>query len=113
MKIVAEDKILDGRIEETLAEWEANKCVPSRNVDCAILWLTSCLLHRPIQGQVKAEQAMNTINIFEARIAKLQEDFDLIRRAKDVRLSLTPVALPVGTAQADPTHHDTTSGFGS
>lgn len=64
MKIVAEDRILDGRIDEALAEWEASK---------------------PIQGQVKAEAAMNTITIFEARLTKLQEDYELVCRAKDVR----------------------------
>lgn len=62
MKIVAEDKIVDQRIEELVAEWEANK---------------------PIQGNIKADTAMNTINIFEGRLVRLQEEYDLVCRAKD------------------------------
>ena len=63
MKIVAEDKIVDQRIKELVVEWEANK---------------------PIQGNIKADTAMNTINIFEGRLVRLQEEYDLVCRAKDV-----------------------------
>lgn len=55
---------------------------------------SSCLRARPIQGNIKADTAMNTINIFEGRLLRLQEEYDLVCRAKDVsRVSLFPFGL--------------------
>ncbi|BGP13270.1 hypothetical protein JCM10213_004960 [Rhodosporidiobolus nylandii] len=62
LKIVTEDKILQNRIEEIIAEWEANK---------------------PIQGSLKADTAMNTINVFEGRVSRLKEQYDMLSRAKE------------------------------
>lgn len=64
MKIVAEDRLLDGRIDEVLADWDRDK---------------------PIQGSVKAEHAIATLNIYEGRLNKLREGFELVCRAKEVR----------------------------
>ncbi|GAA5974101.1 hypothetical protein JCM11641_003434 [Rhodosporidiobolus odoratus] len=62
LKIVAEDKILQNRIEEIVSEWEGNK---------------------PIQGSLKADTAMNTINVFEGRVNRLKEQYDMLSRAKE------------------------------
>lgn len=61
MKIVAEDRIIQNRIGEALTDWEQNK---------------------PIQGNLRAEDAINSINVFETRVNKLKEDEDMVARAK-------------------------------
>lgn len=62
LKVVAEDKVLQGRIDETVADWDANK---------------------PIQGSLKAEAAMNAIGVFEGRVNRLKEQHDMLTRAKE------------------------------
>ncbi|GEM09361.1 cytoplasmic dynein heavy chain 1 [Rhodotorula toruloides] len=62
LKVVAEDKVLQGRIEETVADWDAKK---------------------PIQGSLKAEAAMNAISVFEGRVYRLKEQHDMLSRAKE------------------------------
>lgn len=62
MKIIAEDKIVSDKIAAIVTEWEQQK---------------------PIQGTLKADAAMNTINVYEARVTKLAEDRDLVVRAKE------------------------------
>ncbi|CED84986.1 dynein heavy chain cytosolic [Phaffia rhodozyma] len=61
MKIIAEDKIISNKITELVSDWESNK---------------------PIQGDIKADTAMNTVNVFEGRLSRLEEEFDLVHRAK-------------------------------
>jgi dynein heavy chain 1 len=39
--------------------------------------------HRPLQGSIKAETAINTLNVFEGRLTRLTEDYDLVCRAKE------------------------------
>ncbi|BGP45295.1 dynein heavy chain [Rhodotorula kratochvilovae] len=68
LKVVAEDKVLHNRIDETVAEWEANK---------------------PIQGSLKADAAMNAIGVFEGRVNRLKEQYDMLSRAKE-SLDLEP-----------------------
>ncbi len=62
LKIVAQDKIVRNRIEEIVAEWDRDK---------------------PIQGSLKAEQAMTAIAIFEGRVDKLKDEADTVARAKE------------------------------
>ena len=62
LKILAEDKIVQNKIAEAAAEWEANK---------------------PIQGDFKADLAMNSINIFESKVGQLKEQADLVAKAKE------------------------------
>ena len=62
LKIVAEDKIVDNKINDIIAEWETT---------------------RPVQGNMAADTAMNTINIFEKKLNRVQEDYDLVCRAKE------------------------------
>ncbi|KAJ7596607.1 dynein heavy chain protein 1 [Mycena floridula] len=62
LKIVAEDKIVENKINDILAEWEQT---------------------RPVQGNMSADTAMNTISIFEGKLNRVQEEYDLVCRAKE------------------------------
>ncbi|KZT42722.1 dynein heavy chain [Sistotremastrum suecicum HHB10207 ss-3] len=62
LKIVAEDKIVENKINELLIEWEQQ---------------------RPVQGSLRAETAMQTITAFEAKLNAIQEQYDLVCRAKE------------------------------
>ncbi|KAF8592026.1 dynein heavy chain protein 1 [Ramaria rubella] len=62
LKIVAEDKIVENKIGDILQEWEQT---------------------RPVQGNMRADTAMNTINVFEGKLTRIQEEYDLVCRAKE------------------------------
>ncbi|KAF6766456.1 dynein [Ephemerocybe angulata] len=62
LKIVAEDKIVENKINDILKEWEET---------------------RPVQGNMRADTAMNTINVFEGKLNRVQEEYDLVCRAKE------------------------------
>jgi dynein heavy chain 1 len=62
LKILAEDKIVQNKIAEAAAEWEENK---------------------PIQGHLKAEDAMTAIGVYESRINQLHEQADMVAKAKE------------------------------
>ncbi|CEH14594.1 dynein heavy chain cytosolic [Ceraceosorus bombacis] len=62
MKIIAEDKIVSDKIAVLVTEWEQQK---------------------PIEGTLKADTALNTISLFEGRVARLCDDRDLVIRAKE------------------------------
>src|SRR5258708_23189972 len=62
LKIVAEDKIVENKIHDILQEWEQT---------------------RPVQGSLRADTAMNTINVFEGKLTRVQEEYDLVCRAKE------------------------------
>lgn len=62
LKIVAEDKIVENKINDILAEWEKT---------------------RPVQGNMRAETAMNAINAFSVKLERVQEEYDLVCRAKE------------------------------
>lgn len=62
LKIVAEEQIVRNRIQDVVAEWEANK---------------------PIQGALKADVAMTAINVFETRVNRLKDESDGVARAKE------------------------------
>ncbi|KAG8802818.1 hypothetical protein FRC16_008634 [Serendipita sp. 398] len=62
LKIVAEDKIVENKITEILQEWE---------------------LSRPVQGSLRADTALNTINVFEGKVTRIQDEYDLVCRAKE------------------------------
>jgi dynein heavy chain 1 len=59
---VAEDKIVENKIADILQEWEQT---------------------RPVQGNIRADTAMNTINVFEGKLNRVQEEYDLVCRAKE------------------------------
>ncbi len=62
LKIVAEDKIIENKINDIISEWEQT---------------------RPVQGNIRADTAMNTINVFEGKLNRVQEEYDLVCRAKE------------------------------
>ncbi|KAF9336730.1 hypothetical protein BG006_007626 [Podila minutissima] len=62
MKIVTEDKLVEQRISEIMQDWEKNK---------------------PVQGNIKPDIATNTLNIFEGRVTRVKEEFDMVCRAKE------------------------------
>ena len=62
LKIVAEDKIVENKINDIISEWEQT---------------------RPVQGNMRADTAMNTINVFEGKLNRVKEDYDLVCRAKE------------------------------
>ncbi|KAG6918668.1 hypothetical protein DXG01_012485 [Tephrocybe rancida] len=62
LKIVAEDKIVENKIADILQEWEQT---------------------RPVQGSMRADTAMNTINVFEGKLNRVQEEYVLVCRAKE------------------------------
>ncbi|KAF9922924.1 hypothetical protein FBU30_006961 [Linnemannia zychae] len=62
MKIVTEDKAVEQKISEILQDWEKNK---------------------PVQGSIKPDIATNTLNIFEGRVTRVKEEFDMVCRAKE------------------------------
>ncbi|KAJ3563761.1 hypothetical protein NP233_g8731 [Leucocoprinus birnbaumii] len=62
LKIVAEDKIVENKINDIIGEWEQT---------------------RPVQGNIRADTAMNTINVFEGKLNRVQEEYDLVCRAKE------------------------------
>ncbi|CAO0793713.1 unnamed protein product [Mucor circinelloides] len=62
MKIVAEDKVVEQKIRDICAEWEKSK---------------------PVQGDIKPDIATNTLSIFEGRVTRLKEEYDMVCRAKE------------------------------
>lgn len=59
---MAEDKIVENKINDVIQEWEQT---------------------RPVQGSIRADTALNTINVFEGRLNRVQEEYDLVCRAKE------------------------------
>ncbi|CAG8487876.1 5917_t:CDS:10 [Dentiscutata erythropus] len=62
LKIIAEDKNVEEKIKRIISEWDTNK---------------------PIQGDIKPDIATNTLNIYEGKVTRLKEEYDMVCRAKD------------------------------
>ena len=62
LKIVAEDKIVENKINDVIQEWEQT---------------------RPVQGSMRADTALNTINVFEGKLTRVQEEYELVCKAKE------------------------------
>jgi len=62
IKIVKEDEIVEGKIKKIVVEWTEAK---------------------PIQGDIKPDIATNTLNVYESRVTRLKEDYDIVCRAKE------------------------------
>uniref|UniRef100_A0A914WTV1 Cytoplasmic dynein 1 heavy chain 1 n=2 Tax=Plectus sambesii TaxID=2011161 RepID=A0A914WTV1_9BILA len=71
-KICQEDKVVENRTADVLADWEKNK---------------------PTEGSQKPDQALVALQSFEAKLHKLKEDRDNIVKAKDA-LELADTAQP-------------------
>ena len=61
-KIVAEDKVVVQRVGEIMHQWNED---------------------RPISGTIAAEEALQTLGDFKARLTKLNTDFDMVSKAKE------------------------------
>ncbi|TPX36351.1 hypothetical protein SmJEL517_g01576 [Synchytrium microbalum] len=61
MKIISEDKTVQGKIREVSADWDRSK---------------------PVQGDVRPESAADTLNVFEGRVTRLKDEYDQVCRAK-------------------------------
>ena len=61
-KILAEDKVVSGRIGEVIAQWNEEK---------------------PISGKIPPEEASATLASFESRLASLRSESDMVSRAKE------------------------------
>ncbi|KAF4126868.1 dynein heavy chain 1, cytosolic [Geosmithia morbida] len=61
-KIVAEDRLVTDRISEVIAQWNEEK---------------------PVSGTIQPDVASATLTAFESKISKLQDDFDMVARAKE------------------------------
>ena len=62
LKISQEDAAIEGRIRDASGEWETRK---------------------PVQGEIKPEQASSTLAAFETRFLRLQEEHLQVARAKE------------------------------
>ena len=62
MKIVSEDKIVEGKTSDLLNEWEKDK---------------------PVEGNVKPDEALKALTIFEGKFSRLKEERDNICKAKE------------------------------
>ncbi|KAH9075718.1 dynein heavy chain protein 1 [Lactarius deliciosus] len=62
LRLSQEDKIVENKINDILEEWVQT---------------------RPVQGNMRADTAMNTINVFEGKLNRVQEEYDLVCRAKE------------------------------
>jgi dynein heavy chain 1, cytosolic len=61
-KIVAEDKLVTERIAEIAAQWNEEK---------------------PVSGTIQPDVASATLAAFESKISKLQDDFEMVAKAKE------------------------------
>ncbi|CAG0913348.1 unnamed protein product [Notodromas monacha] len=62
MKIVAEDKTVEGRSAEYLTDWEKAK---------------------PIEGHIRPEEALQRLSMYETRFLRLKEDRENVAKAKE------------------------------
>ncbi|KAJ2138918.1 dynein heavy chain, partial [Coemansia sp. RSA 788] len=62
LKIVAEDRAVDARIDALCADWERSK---------------------PVQGSLRPDAASATLAAFQARATRLEGEIELVRRAKE------------------------------
>lgn len=61
-KIVAEDKLVNERIAEIAMQWNEEK---------------------PVSGTIQPDVASATLSAFESKISKLQDDFEMVAKAKE------------------------------
>ena len=74
VKIVAEDKSVEGRTSELLVEWEKGK---------------------PVEGAIPPKEALSRITIFETKFTRIREDRDNVMKAKEALELLEPGLAPV------------------
>ena len=62
VKIIAEDKAVEGRTQDYLTEWEKNK---------------------PVEGALRPDEALQKLAIFESKYSRLKEERDNVGKAKE------------------------------
>ena len=62
VKIIAEDKAVEGRTQDYLGEWEKNK---------------------PVDGSLRPDSALQKLAIFESKYSRLKEERDNVAKAKE------------------------------
>ena len=62
VKIIAEDKAVEGRTQDYLQEWEKNK---------------------PVEGALRPDDALQKLAIFESKYSRLKEERDNVSKAKE------------------------------
>ncbi|XP_053373809.1 cytoplasmic dynein 1 heavy chain 1-like isoform X4 [Mercenaria mercenaria] len=62
MKIVSEDKIVEGKTSDLLVDWEKDK---------------------PVAGELPPDEALKAITIFEGKFSRLKEERDNVAKAKE------------------------------
>ncbi|XP_014066736.1 cytoplasmic dynein 1 heavy chain 1 isoform X2 [Salmo salar] len=77
MKIVQEDKAVEGRTIDLLADWEKTK---------------------PVAGGLRPEEALQSLTIYEGKFGRLKDDRDKCSRAKEA-LELTDTGLLSGSEE--------------
>uniref|UniRef100_A0A8C7FDQ8 Cytoplasmic dynein 1 heavy chain 1 n=1 Tax=Oncorhynchus kisutch TaxID=8019 RepID=A0A8C7FDQ8_ONCKI len=77
MKIVQEDKAVEGRTIDLLADWEKTK---------------------PVAGALRPEEALQSLTIYEGKFGRLKDDRDKCSRAKEA-LELTDTGLLSGSEE--------------
>ncbi|CAM9594499.1 unnamed protein product [Lampetra planeri] len=77
LKIVQEDRAVEARTGELLAEWERGK---------------------PVAGNLRPEEALQTLTIYEGKFGRLKDDRDKCSRAKEA-LELTDTGLLSGSEE--------------
>ena len=89
MKIVAEDKLVEGKTQDLLAEWERDKPVEVRTLkENTKIPTNSNLLYVEyffvvVQGNLKPEDATNALKMFEGKLQRLKEERDNVVKAKE------------------------------
>ncbi|KAL0969613.1 hypothetical protein UPYG_G00229830 [Umbra pygmaea] len=77
MKIVQEDRAVEGRTIDLLADWEKTK---------------------PVAGALRPEEALQSLTIYEGKFSRLKDDRDKCSRAKEA-LELTDTGLLSGSEE--------------
>ncbi|KAJ3411544.1 hypothetical protein HDV05_002063 [Chytridiales sp. JEL 0842] len=62
LKIRAEDKVIERKIAEIIQQWSTEK---------------------PIQGNLKPDAALSSLSIYEQRMVKAKDEYELLRKAKE------------------------------
>lgn len=62
MKIVAEDKAVESRTNDFLNDWERSK---------------------PVEGSTRPDEALQQLQMFESKFARLKEERDNVAKAKE------------------------------
>ncbi|KAJ8666404.1 hypothetical protein QAD02_008066, partial [Eretmocerus hayati] len=74
LKIVAEDKAIEGRTTDYLCDWEQGK---------------------PVEGHLRPDDALQQLQVFETRFSRLKDERDNVAKAKEALELLEPGATSV------------------